>query len=105
MKARTRLHGEPAQTALPWIPRLGTKDQMRPSSRHLYPAWLRPGTTPDAADAGAETGQAPQADRAWRLWERLRDFDRRYAAAVDIAITVVLFVLCSGWTFREHALH
>jgi signal transduction histidine kinase len=76
---------------------------MRPSTRHLYPAWLRPGTTPDAA--AADTSQAPQADRAWRMWERLRDFDRRYATAVDIALTAVLFVLCSGWTFSEHALH
>ncbi|HXA72789.1 MAG TPA: histidine kinase [Acidimicrobiales bacterium] len=76
---------------------------MRLSSRNLYPAWLRPGTTRDAAAAG--TGQVPQADRAWRMWERLRDFDRRYAAFVDIALTVVLFVLCSGWTFTDHAGH
>jgi signal transduction histidine kinase len=39
------------------------------------------------------------------VWERLRDFDRRYAAAVDIALTVVLFFLCSGWTFPDHAGH
>jgi signal transduction histidine kinase len=39
------------------------------------------------------------------VWERLRDFDRRYAVYVDIALTVVLFVLCSGWTFTDHALH
>ncbi|HXB37399.1 MAG TPA: histidine kinase [Acidimicrobiales bacterium] len=76
---------------------------MRPSSRNLYPAWLRPGTTREATAAG--TGQVPQADGAWRMWERLRDFDRRYAAFVDIAITVVLFVLCSGWTFTDHAGH
>jgi signal transduction histidine kinase len=71
---------------------------MRPSSRQLYPVWLRPGTTRVAPDAGP----VPQADRAWRLWERLRDFDRRYAASVDIAIALVLFVLCSGWTFTDH---
>jgi signal transduction histidine kinase len=76
---------------------------MRPSSRHLYPVWLRPGTT--RATAATDTAQAPQADRAWRLWERLRDFDRRYAAYVDIAIALVLFVLCSGWTFTDHAGH
>jgi signal transduction histidine kinase len=75
---------------------------MRPSTRHLYPAWLRPGTTRDSA---ADAGQAPQADRAWRLWEQLRDFDRRYATFVDIALTVVLFVVCSGWTFTDHAGH
>ncbi len=45
-----------------------------------------PGGTPDR-----------QLDGAWRVWERLRDFDRRYATAVDVAIAVVLFVLCSGW--------
>lgn len=76
---------------------------MRPSSRHLYPAWLRPATTRDAP--AADKGQAPQADRAWRLWEVLRDFDRRYATFVDIALAVVLFVLCSGWTFTDHAGH
>jgi signal transduction histidine kinase len=76
---------------------------MRPSSRHLYPAWLRPGTTRERANAGS--GQVHQADRAWRLWERLRDFDRRYATYVDIAVAVVLFVLCSGWTFADHVGH
>lgn len=85
--------------------RPGTKDQMRPSSRHLYPAWLRPATATHDADAGADTDQVPQADRAWRLWEVLRDFDRRYATFVDIALAVVLFVLCSGWTFTDHAGH
>ncbi len=75
---------------------------MRPSSRQLYPAWLRPGTTRDAA---ADTGQVPPADRAWRLWEVLRDFDRRYATFVDLALTAVLFVLCSGWTFTDHTGH
>ena len=76
---------------------------MRPSSRHLYPAWLRPGATRDTAAAG--TGQDPQTDRAWRVWERLRDFDRRYATYVDVALTLVLFVLCSGWTFSDHTGH
>ncbi len=66
------------------------------------------GVAPARNDPGrrrADTGQAPQADRAWRLWEQLRDFDRRYAAWVDIALAVVLFVLCSGWTFSDHAGH
>ena len=103
MDGATHPYGDPAQAALPWTSRLGTKDHMRPSSRHLYPAWLRPATTRDAA--AAETGHAPQADRTWRLWEVLRDFDRRYATFVDVALTVVLFVLCSGWTFTDHAGH
>jgi signal transduction histidine kinase len=72
---------------------------MRPSSRHLYPVWLRPGTTRDTA------GQEPQANRAWRMWERLRDFDRRFAAYVDIALAVVLFLLCSGLTVHEYSAH
>ena len=33
----------------------------------------------------------------------LRDFDRRYATYVDVALAVVLFVLCSGWLFNAHA--
>jgi signal transduction histidine kinase len=73
---------------------------MRPSSRHLYPAWLRPGTIRDSVDA--DTGQDPRVDRAWRVWERLRDFDNRYATYVDIALAVVLFVLCSGWILSSH---
>jgi signal transduction histidine kinase len=54
-----------------------------------------------AREPATDTGQAQQADRAWRLWEVLREFDRRYATFVDIALTVVLFVLCSGWMFSD----
>jgi len=68
---------------------------MAPSSRHLYRQWLRPGSAQGAAGAG----EAPdrQLDGAWRVWERLRAFDRRYATYVDIALAAALFVLCSGW--------
>ncbi|HEY6474289.1 MAG TPA: histidine kinase, partial [Acidimicrobiales bacterium] len=76
---------------------------MRPSSRDLYPAWLRPRTPTDAVVAGPSPD--PQLDRAWRVWERLRDFDRRYAAYVDVAIAVVLFILCSGWLIPSHDPH
>src|SRR5579871_3468301 len=103
MKTGSPPHGDPAQAALPWTSRLGTKDPMPPSTRHLYPAWLRPAASRDPSAAG--TAPAPQADRAWRLWEKLRDFDRRYATFVDIGLTVVLFVLCSGSTFKDHAGH
>jgi signal transduction histidine kinase len=75
---------------------------MRPSSRDLYPAWLRPRTATGAVVAGPTPD--PQRDRAWRVWERLRDFDRRYAAYVDVALAVVLFFLCSGW-LPTHDLH
>jgi signal transduction histidine kinase len=88
--------------------RLGTKDPMRPSSRYLYPAWLRPATIRDTAHAGigpAGTGPDEQTDRAWRVWERLRDFDRRKATYVDVVLAVVLFVLCTGWLFDSHAEH
>ena len=75
---------------------------MRPSSRHLYPQWLRPGTAQDGA--AAETADTPQLDGAWRLWERMRAIDRRYASLVDIAVAVVLFLLCSGLIFfTSHA--
>jgi len=68
---------------------------MAPSSRHLYPQWLRPGSPRGGADAVDPPDR--QLDGAWRVWERLRAFDRRYATYVDIAIAVALFVLCSGW--------
>ncbi len=74
---------------------------MRPSSRYLYPEWLRPGTTRDTVVASA--GPDEQTDRAWRLWERLRAFDRRYATYVDIVLATVLFVLCTGRLFNSHA--
>jgi signal transduction histidine kinase len=76
---------------------------MRPSSRHLYPQWLRPGTARDGA-TGSPTGRAgtaegPELLGAWRVWERVQAFDRRYGGLVDIALAAVLFVLCSGAFF------
>jgi signal transduction histidine kinase len=76
---------------------------MRPSSRHLYPAWLRPAAISDTAVAGV--GPDERTDRTWRLWERVRDFDRRYATYVDVVLAAGLFVLCSGWLFSSHAAH
>lgn len=76
---------------------------MRASSRDLYPAWLRPGTVGGADVAGP--GPDPQTDRIWGVWERLRAFDRRYATYVDVALAVVLFVLCSGWIAPTHDPH
>jgi len=87
--------GGPAQTALRWSSRQGTKDPMAPSTRHLYPQWLRPASA-RGASAG-DGGPDRQLDGAWRVWERLRAFDRRYATYVDVVIAAVLFVLCSGW--------
>jgi signal transduction histidine kinase len=68
---------------------------MAPSSRHLYPQWLRPGS----AQVASGGGEAPdrELDGALRVWERLLAFDRRYATLVDVVLAVVLFVLCTGW--------
>ena len=68
---------------------------MAPSSRHPYPLWLRPPSARDAAVAGGTPD--PQLDGAWKLWERLRDFDRRYATYVDVVLATALFLLCTGW--------
>ncbi len=68
---------------------------MAPSSRHPYPLWLRPSSARDDGVAGGTRDR--QLDGAWRLWERLRDVDRRYATLVDVALAAALFLLCSGW--------
>src|ERR1700723_3159134 len=36
-------------------------------------------------------------DGAWRVWEQLRAWDRRYAFVVDATLVAALFVICSGW--------
>jgi signal transduction histidine kinase len=48
-----------------------------------------------------------QLDGAWRIWERLRAFDRRYALYVDVVLAVGLFLLCSGWLGSQeiHGFH
>jgi signal transduction histidine kinase len=80
---------------------------MSPSTRHLYPAWLRSGPADGAAPHRDDGEPGRQLDGAWRVWERLRAFDRRYATWVDVALAAVLFVLCSGWLGRQevHAIH
>jgi signal transduction histidine kinase len=80
---------------------------MAPRSRHLYPEWLQPGIARERATRRTEsrTAGAPdrQLDGAWRVWERLRAFDRRFATYVDIALAAGLFVLCSGWVIEQTA--
>ena len=74
---------------------------MAPSSRHLYPEWLRPRTA--RIGDGPPAGRTSSADDgAWRVWEWLRAFDRRYATLVDVVLAAGLFVLCSGWLDRAH---
>ena len=68
---------------------------MAPSSRHPYPLWLRPPSARDDGFAGGTPDR--QLDGAWKLWERLRDLDRRYATFVDVVLASALFLLCSGW--------
>ncbi len=74
---------------------------MASSARETHPGWLRfrgepvPEVTPLALDG--------HVDRAWRTWDRLRAFDRRYATLVDVAIAVGLFVLSSGWVIERTA--
>jgi signal transduction histidine kinase len=36
-------------------------------------------------------------DGAWRVWEKMRAWDQRFAIVVDATLAVGLFVLCSGW--------
>jgi signal transduction histidine kinase len=74
---------------------------MAPSSRHLYPEWLRPRSAEAPAPAGAQPDR--QLDGAWRVWERLRAFDRRSATLVDVVLATGLFVLCSGWVIEKQA--
>ena len=47
--------------------------------------------TPDFGEEGPPVGGA------WRVWETLRGWDRRFAIAVDATLAVGLFLLCSGW--------
>ena len=76
---------------------------MRPSSRHLYPQWLRLGTARDdravGTAGGAGTDDGPELLGAWRVWERLSAFDRRYGGLVDVALAAALFIVCSGVIF------
>lgn len=63
---------------------------------------VAPSTVPGEAPGG-ETAQ--QVDGAWRVWEKLRDWDQRYAPAVDIALALGLFLVCSGWISLPDARH
>ena len=72
---------------------------MAPSSRHLYPEWLRPPKARAGTPAGGPHDR--QNDGAWRTWQWLRALDRRYATLVDLGLAAALFVLCSGWVVER----
>ena len=72
---------------------------MAPSSRHLYPEWLRPQNARGGTPAGGPHDR--RNDGAWRVWQWLRALDRRYATLVDLALAAALFVLCSGWVVER----
>jgi signal transduction histidine kinase len=72
---------------------------MAPSSRHLYPKWLRPRNARGGPYAGAPHDR--QDDGTWPVWQWLRALDRRYATLVDLALAAALFVLCSGLVVEQ----
>ena len=74
---------------------------MAPSSRDLYPEWLRPRNARGGPRAGVPRQRRD--DGAWPIWQWLRAFDRRYAALVDLVLALALFVLCSGWVIERQA--
>ena len=75
---------------------------MAPSSRHLYPEWLRPRNARSDAPAGVASDRQGE-DGAWRVWDWLRAVDRRYATLVDVVLAAGLFLLCSGWVIERTA--
>jgi signal transduction histidine kinase len=52
---------------------------------------------PRREEATAPGEDVPPVDGAWRVWEVLRGWDKRFAIAVDATLALGLFVLCSGW--------
>ncbi len=47
----------------------------------------------------------PPVGGAWRVWETLRGWDRRFAIAVDATLALGLFLLCSGWFLFDKVPH
>jgi signal transduction histidine kinase len=56
-------------------------------------------TQPDANEV------VRQMNGAWQIWESLISWDRRFAGAVDAAVALGLFCLCSGWFFEIGPIH
>jgi signal transduction histidine kinase len=59
------------------------------------PAWT-------GRDPGPAPGDDLPVDGVWRVWERLRSWDLRYALAVDTTLALGLFLVCTGWFVFSH---
>jgi signal transduction histidine kinase len=64
------------------------------------PPWLQWGPLPELTGTGDTSGQLSW---AWRIWEELRAWDRRYAYVVDTCIAVGLFLMAAGTMLRNGA--
>ncbi len=76
---------------------------MSPADRRL-PEWLRLGPAPAPGEQEGD-GRSDGLDVAWRVWERLRDLDRRYAFVVDSVLALGLFAVCGGWFVSTDSPH
>ena len=97
---------DPVPRALRWATRPTTMDPMALTARH-HPMWLRSAREPTAASGGTSANDTSAMGGrevgAWKMWERVRAFDRRYATVVDVALAAGLFILCSGWLVEQTA--
>jgi signal transduction histidine kinase len=60
-----------------------------------FPDWMRVGPTPTNSEGTAD-GPSGGLDAAWRVWEHLRSWDRRYAFVVDTVLALGLLLLGAG---------
>jgi len=76
---------------------------MSPTDDRSLPEWLRLGPVTSVIRDPRDGDH--RLDLAWRLWDRLRGWDRRYAFVVDAVLAVGLFFLGSGRIVLAGALH
>jgi signal transduction histidine kinase len=74
------------------------------SGERPVPEWMRLGPAPTSSKSTVD-GPAAGLDAAWRGWERLRSWDRRYAFVVDTVLAVGLLVLGGGWFVLSEVPH
>jgi signal transduction histidine kinase len=78
-------------------PEVGSRSRLGVKEEPMSPTDDRDTVTPSTVPDEASGGEADhQVDGAWRVWETLRDWDQRYALAVDVALALGLFLVCSG---------